>query len=520
MSEINFFDEEQLDAVLDLLIEQKTVKSPKLLTKSKFLNGLQCSKLLWTRCNAPQDIPDVSAALQSIFDAGHRVGELATKRFPGGASVQEEDFNKNLDETSKLLVSKTPRPIYEAGIQSGRLYARADILNPSTVKSGAWDVIEVKCSTKLKDVYLQDIAYQRYCYEKAGILIDRCYLMHVNNAYVRNGEIDPEGFFTLLDVTEEIKSFFQQIPDFVDSFLKVIDSPTQPKVTIREYCNKPYECQMKPVCWAFLPEGNVTQLSRGMSKRFDLLEQGVTLIKDIPSNFKLTDNQKIQRDCAISGREHIDKAEIEKFIKGLQYPLYFMDFETIFEVIPRFDGIKPYQQVPFQFSVHIQRSPGATVEHVSYLHKSGDDPRLAFIRSLDGCIGKDGTIIVYSQNMEEGRIKELAETFPEFSASCQSMRLRMIDLLVPFRSFHYYHPNQKGSASLKKVLPVIVGQGYEGLAIAEGMLASTEYVRVTYGENVSVEDRVRVYNDLEVYCALDTKAMVDILKGLNELVKG
>jgi|CXWL01.1.fsa_nt_gi hypothetical protein len=518
MNEELLYDEEQRDALVDFLIERKTVRSPKLLTKSKFLNGLQCPKLLWTRCNAPQDIPDASEGLQSIFDAGHRVGELATRRFPGGASVQEEDFVKNLNETKRLLVTKEPKPIYEAGIQAGRVYARADILNPSTGKPGAWDVIEVKCSTKCKDVYLQDIAFQRYCYEQAGLLIDRCYLMHVNNTYVRDGDIDPDEFFTLLDVTEEIKPFYKEIPALVEGFFKIIDLPAQPKISIREYCNKPYECQMKPVCWAFLPDRNVTQLYNGRAKKFDLLDQGIVLLKDIPDGYKLTDNQKIQRDCSISGREYINKPEIVNFMNSLRYPLYFMDFETIFEVIPRFDGIRPYQQVPFQFSVHIQKTRSGSMEHISFLHKSGDDPRLAFIRSLNDCIGNDGTIIVYNQTFEDGRLKELGEAFREYEASCQSMRLRMMDLLAPFRSFLYYHPEQKGSASIKKVLPVLVGRGYEGLTIADGGKASTEYSRVTYGKDVSSVDRTQVYTDLEIYCKLDTKAMVDILEALGKMI--
>jgi hypothetical protein len=516
MSESIFFEEEQSDALLDSLIEAKTVKSFKFLTKSKFLNGLQCPKLLWTRCNAPQEIPEISDQLQAIFDNGRRVGELATRCFPGGIRVQEEDFIKNLEEIRTLLGIKDPKPIYEAGIQSGRLYSRADILRPSA-KAGMWDIIEVKCSTKCKDIYLQDIAYQRYCYEQAGILIDRCYLMHVDNTYVRHGDIDPDQFFILLDVTEEIKPFLIEIPNQVAGFLKIIDLPTCPNISIREYCNKPYECQMKPICWAYLPKYNVTQLSRGMSKRFELLEQNIVLLKDIPSSFKLSPNQQIQRNCAISGREFVDKEELGKFVKGLQYPIYFMDFETIFEVIPRFDGTRPYQQVPFQFSVHIQRVPGGETEHFSYLHKSDSDPRRDFVTALCKCIKNGGTVIVYNQNMEEGRLKELSEVFPEFEAACQSMRLRMIDLLVPFRSFYFYHSDQNGSASLKKVLPVLVGQGYKDLTIAEGMLASTEYVRVTFNENVSSGDRSRVYLDLEKYCALDTKAMVDILEALQKM---
>jgi len=518
MSEENGFQEDIRDDLLDLLIEKKTVKNPKILTKSKFLNGIQCPKLLWTRCNAPQEIPEPSERLQAIFDMGNRVGELATRRYPGGTRVQEDDFVKNLEETRNLLASKTPKPIYEAGIQSGRVYARADILCPST-KPGKWDVIEVKCSTKSKEIYLQDIAFQRYCYEQAGLSIDRCYLMHVNNQYVRQGEIDPEEFFTLLDVTEEIRDFYNQVPSLIQGSLRIIDLPAQPNISIREHCGKPYECQMKPVCWAFLPEGNVLQLSRGKSKGFDLIDQGITLIKDIPGDFKLTDNQQIQRSCAISGREHVDKREIDGFIKGLRYPLYFMDFETIWEVLPRFDGIRPYQQVPFQFSVHIQRSPGASLEHVSFLHKSTDDPRKYFICFLRDCMGSEGDVIVYNQSFEEGRLKEIAEAFPEFAVSCQEMALRMMDLLVPFRKFQYYHPGQKGSASLKKVLPALTGSGYEGLTIAEGGMASAEYARVTYGKDVTDVDRNQVYADLETYCGLDTKAMGDILEKLKAFIR-
>jgi len=517
MSEENIFQEDLKDALLDLLIEKKTVKSPKILTKSKFINGIQCPKLLWTRCNAPQEIPEVSEQLQAIFDTGYRVGELAISRFPGGTLVQEDDFVKNLEETRNLLASKTPAPIYEAGIQSGRLYARADILRPSN-KHGMWDVIEVKCSTSSKETYLQDIAFQRYCYEQAGVLIDRCYLMHVNNQYIRNGEIDVEEFFTLLDVTEAIKDFYNKIPVLVEGFLKIIDLPSQPHISIGSHCGKPYECQMIPSCWAFLPENNVLQLYRGKSKGFDLLDQGITLIKDIPANLKLTDNQLIQRSCAISGHEHIDKLEIEAFIKGLRYPLYFLDFETIWEVIPRFNGIRPYQQVPFQFSLHIQKSPGANLEHVSFLHKSSDDPRGYFIRSLIECMGNEGDIIAYNKSFEEGRLKEIAEAFPEFESSCQNMALRMVDLLVPFRKFQYYNLIQKGSASLKKVLPALVGSGYEGLTIAEGGAASAEYARVTYSKNVTDADRNQVYGDLVKYCTLDTKAMVDVLGKLKELI--
>lgn len=511
------FDHSLSDFLYDVLIDKKTKKNPKILTKSKFLNGLQCPKLLWTRCNAPQEIPDASDSLQHIFDTGNRVGELARTRFPGGICVQQDDFTKNIEET-KTLLSSYKAPIYEGGVLSGRIYSRGDILKPSQNKLGYWDVVEVKCGTKLKEIYLQDIAFQKYCYEQAGLKIDRCYLMHVNNEYVRQEDIDVEGFFTLLDVTSEIIPFYGQVPNLVKGFLDIVDLPSCPQISIRGHCAKPYECQMKSVCWSFLPDGNVTQLYRGMSKRFDLLEQGIMLIKDIPDKVKLTDNQTIQRQCAITGQEYINKPEIENFIKGLRYPLHFMDFETIFEVIPRFEGTRPYQQVPFQFSVHVKKSSGSELVHFYYLHKSTDDPRKSFIDSLSKCIGSEGDIIVYNQSFEEGRLKELGNFFPEYAAFCQKASLRMIDLLIPFRKFYYYHPAQKGSASIKKVLPVLVGKGYEGMAIADGGKASSEYLRVMYGQNIAIADRLEVHLALENYCQLDTKAMEDILRNVKEKI--
>ncbi len=509
------------DLIYDSFVDQKRSKSPKTLTKSKFLNGLQCPKLLWTRCNDPEKIPPPDDSLQQIFDIGHRVGILATTRFSGGVHVQEDDFAKNLAETRVLLSSSKPCPIYEAGVMAGRLYARADILRPSAKRKGAWDVIEVKCGTSCKDVYLQDIAFQKYCYEQAGLIIDRCFLMHVNSDYVRQGEINVEEFFTLLDVSAEIMPFFGQVPKYVEEFLKIIDMPSCPQISIREYCSDPYDCSMKSLCWAFLPKGNVLELRGKKAKGFDLLEKGVTLLKDIPDNVKLSDTQAIQRQCAINRDAYIDHDTVAAFLKGLKYPLYFMDFETTFEVLPRFDGLSPYQQLPFQFSVHVQMAPGRALEHRPFLHKSLSDPRRPFLEALHQAIGPEGDIVVYNKTFEDSHVlKKMAPDFPEHEAWINDIRLRMADLLDPFRSFAYYHPNQAGSASIKKVLPVLVGTSYEGMDIAEGGAASSEYIRVTFNDRIDPADKAHVYAALETYCALDTKAMVDIIEALKRIQKG
>ncbi len=518
MSE-SFEDQQaQYDIFYDLLLEKKAVKSPTILTKSKFLNGLQCPKLLWTRCHAPATIPLPSDRLQHIFETGHQVGELATQRFPGGVRVAEDDFLKNIDDTRALLAAKDPRPVYEAGIQAGRLYARADILSPSPSTPGAWDIIEVKCSTGPKDVYTQDIAFQRYCFEQAGIRIGRCYLMHINNEYVRNGDIDVEGLFTIVDETQRVNSYMVGLPELVKGLLKIIDMPECPRVSIGPCCGKPYTCPMKALCWAFLPPNNVTELRGRKEKAFKYLQSGVEKIEDIPDPEKLADAHAIQYQCAVSGKPWIDQAKIAAFIAGLKYPLYFMDFETIFEALPRFEGTRPYQQVPFQFSVHIQKTPGGALEHVAFLHKSSNDPRPAFVKALKACLGSHGMILAYHMSFEKARIQELGEAFPEYAPWSADINSRTEDLIVPFRNFFYYHPAQHGSASLKKVYPALVGKGYEGMAIADGGQASGEYTRVTYGEGVDPADRDQVYADLEAYCGLDTMAMVDILGKLRATI--
>ncbi len=507
------------DLVYDAGRDKKLVRDPKILTKSKFLNGIQCPKLLWTRCNAPETIPAPSNRLQQVFDIGHRVGELATTRFPGGQRISEDNFQKNIEDTRTLLSSQDPKPIYEAGVKAGRLYSRADILVPSVTLRGMWDVVEVKCSTSVKEVYLQDIAFQRYCYEQAGISVDRCYLMHINNQYVRQGDIEAGAFFTLVDVTEELVPFIARMPGWIDGFLKIIDMPVCPHIGIREHCGKPYECPMKPGCWAFLPEAHVVELTRGKSKGFDLIDQGILRLAEIPDDYKLTDNQTIQRYGALTGQPYVDQGALGNFLKGLKYPLWYMDFETIFEAIPRFNGIRPYQQVPFQFSVHRQSSPEAVPEHFEFLHQASDDPRLYFLHALKLCLGLDGTILAYNMSFEKARLKELGDAFPEYADWCREINMRMDDLIIPFRSFIYYHPAQHGSASLKKVLPALTGKSYVGMAIADGGQATGEYVRVTYGAGIDPTDRARVYADLEAYCGLDTAAMVDILSKLMGMIE-
>ncbi len=426
----------------------------KLLSKTKYMTGLQCPRLIWTQIHDPGKIPETDPGTQYIFDQGHLVGELAKKLFPKGIDISTGNFMGNISDTMHLLKSR--KPLFEAGIRAGNLYSRVDILSPAGEEE--WDIVEVKSSTNVKDVHIDDVAYQRYCCGQLGLNIRKCHLVLINNQYVKDGEIDPEGFFNIHDVTEQVEEASVGIQDRIDGIIEVISQETCPEMIIGPHCRDPYECSLTD-CWDSLPEHNIFSLYYGGKKSFTMYDSGILTVGEIPDDYKLNDKQRIQQACVVSGEPHVDKEAIQGFLSPLKYPLYYLDFETIGPAVPLFDGVRPYQNIPFQFSLHVVRDEKDRPDHFSFLAGSSDDPRPAFLAELKKVLGDSGSIIAYNKGFEEGILRDLAETFPEYNVWIDQICSRMVDLLVPFRNFDYYHPVQKGSASLKAVLPVITGQG-------------------------------------------------------------
>jgi hypothetical protein len=484
----------------------------KLLTKSKYLVGLQCYKYLWIIFNKPGLIPEADAGLQFRFDQGHLVGELAKRLFPGGIDIPTEPFDENLKQSRELL--KKRKPLFEAAFSNDGIYARADILNP--VGKNEWDIIEVKSGTIVEDIYLQDLSFQKHCYEKAGLKIRKCFLIHINNKYVKNGEIDPKRIFAKEDVTGQVKAI-QGIKDRIELMRGTIYLEKCPEAKIGKICSKPYGCPLMDYCWKFLPKNSVFDLY-GRNKAEELLEMGILAIKDIPEGFKLSDKQEIQRKCSKTGKSIINKEHIRHFLKTLRYPLYFMDFETFQTAIPLYDGLKPYQQVPFQFSLHAIRKEGAKPEHFYFLASGKEDPRKQFAAELNKVIGNKGSVVTYNSSFESARLKELAEAYPKDRKWINNVLNRIVDLLIPFRSFYYYNPKQQGSASIKKVMPALIGKGYGDLEIAEGGSASLAFLDIIFGK-IPKKDRQRLRKDLERYCERDTEGMIWIVKELERLTE-
>ncbi len=475
------------------------------ISKTTFLQGLQCPTLLWSRYNARHLFPAVDDATQAVFDQANDVGAFAKRLLPSGIEIGE--YDTAIQQTQSALPLR--RPIFEAAFAANGGYAQADILNP--VEQDQWDLIEVKAAASVKDAHLPDVAFQAWVLTGAGIKIRRCFLCHVDSDFIRRGEVDPHELFTLVDVTAEVMDIVDSIAEQLCSMRKLIELPECPQTSIGWQCDSPFTCPLREKCWAFLPPQNVMELyGDKKGRRFDLLSRGVLRLSDIPAQYPLSDKQTIQRAVAISGQSHVSRLPIQRFLSGLKYPLHFLDFESFQMAIPLFDGIRPYQQMPFQFSLHLVREVRAKPEHRKFLAEGRNDPRPEFLRQLKSAVESVGSILVFNASFEKGRLKELSEAFPQDAPWIAGVTNRIVDLLIPFRAFHFYHPNQCGSASMKDVLPALTGKDYAGLEIKAGGMASREFVRVTFGDMADSE-RQRVRRALDLYCGQDTEGMVWIL---------
>ncbi len=500
---------------------------PKLLTKSRYVNGLKCAKWLWLAFNRPGDLPKVDEIAQNRFDEGAKVGEMAKMLFPEGINVKSQlNSKENHKESMELL--KKRKPLFEAGFihKNGKCYARADILVP--VGKDEWAIYEVKSATQVKEEYIWDVAFQKYCYESAGLKISQCYVIHINNQYVKRGEIEVNELFVTAPVTEEVAREIDHIDLKAKKLLKIVSLKTCPEFHKGEECHEDdLNVHHNDNFWKKHPECNILDLYYGGKKAIELFNAGILSIKDMDEEHFTTrpqkKQQKIQYNVVKNGEHHTDKEELTKFIDGLKYPLYFMDFETYTTAIPLYDNLKPYQAIPFQFSVHVIEKYGAKAKHHSFIASGDKDPRLEFARKLKSVVGKTGTILVYYQSFEKGRLKELAEVFPDESKWIDSVIKRFVDLYEPFKNFAYYHPSQQGSASLKKVLPALTGKGYDDFEINNGMLASVAYLFITHGSyngnKPTPQEVKKVRANLEKYCGQDTEGMVWILEKLEELIE-
>lgn len=484
------------------------------LSKSRFTAGLQCHKRLYFLVHQPELAAEPDESAQAMFDQGIEVGRLARELFPEGVLVEAEhsELNKALAQTSGLVKDGKAPAVFEATFDHQKVLVRVDVLE-RLAKSKQWKLIEVKSSTKVKDYHLPDVTIQRFVLEGQGFTVIPC-VMHLNREYVYDGRAhDLNKLFTIEDVTAETDDLIRDFPAEVRAQLMMLSENTAPEIEPGPQCSSPFQCEFFDFCNMPVPREHVSCLPRiSESKLQKLAGLGVTSIRDIPPGFPLTEMQQHAFASAVSGKPWFSK-ELGKKLKELKYPIYFMDFETLGPAIPRFAGMSPYDQFPFQWSVHVQRKGRNELEHFEFLAEDASNPSLPFLKSLIEVLGETGQIIVYNEPFESGVLTSLASLFPKYKSAINKLQGRLWDLLPVVRA-HTYHIDYRGSFSLKDVLPALVPEmTYEGMEVAEGNAAGLAWERMIHGEVDDAEKR-KLRAALLAYCKQDTLAMVRLLEVL------
>ena len=484
------------------------------LSKSTFIRGLQCEKSLYLYKHHYRLKDPAPSSLQAVFDQGTNIGLLAQELFPYGADASPENHFKMVESVGKTqdFISQGESIIYEATFLYNNVLAALDIL---VKDEEGWKAYEVKSSTKVSETYIKDAAIQYYTITNSGIDLKDISIVHINNQYTKDGELDIHQLFTIESVYDQVLEFLPRIPNEIRRLKNVIESPKIPNVDIGNHCSDPYDCDFKGTCWKHIPDYSVFNISRlNKDKKFDLYNQGVITLDQIDlGHTDLNPNQVLQVESEVDGTTYINKNEIRNFTNGLNYPLYYLDFETIGPAVPKYNGSRPYQQLVFQYSLHIQENLTSTIEHREYLADPSQDPRIGFMEQLIQDCDTIGDILVYNIGFERGKLNDLIEVFPKYSNELGSIVNRLKDLMIPFQQKWYYTPKMKGSYSIKYILPALVPElSYNDLDIKEGGTASNTFLSMVNRTYEGNEEETR--RQLLQYCELDTFAMVKRLEVL------
>ena len=487
-----------------------------LLSKSSFIRGVQCEKHLYLYKYHYNEMDQLSEMQKAIFKRGTDVGKLAQELYPGGIDASPKnqfEYDKAVGLTKELLQNKQ-KVIYEASFNFSDVLSIADIV---VNEKNSLKVFEVKSSTSISETYLQDAALQYWVISNSGYKIKDFSIVYINNQYMRKGKLDLDKLFITESVFNLILPMQNWVEENVNRFKKVLSKKTIPNIDIGEHCYNPYVCGFYEYCRKHIPENSIFDLSGiHLAKKYEMYRDGIIRLEDIDDEIKLSKNAALQLEVYRSKEDLIDKKAIREFLSDLNYPIYFMDFETFQPALPMFDNSKPYQQIPFQYSLHFKKSKKSKVEHFELLAEAGQDPRIKFIENLLRDTKNNGDILTYNRSFEVLRLKEIEEAFPEYKKEIEERISRTKDLMIPFQKKYYYTNDMQGSYSIKYVLPALVPDlSYEELEINEGSLASIAFESLYYETDMIKISETR--KNLLEYCKLDTFAMVKILEKLESL---
>ena len=389
-------------------------------------------------------------------------------------------------------------------------------------EDGSVSLYEVKSSTSVKEIYLHDVSIQYYLLERLGFRVKSANVVHIDSSYVRGEELELEKLFCIVDVTAEVEALQEQIPQRLELFERYLaDREHEPDIDIGSHCNKPYECDAKHYCWKVqrnIPDYSIFNIfNLGSKKQKALYEQGIIDIADIPNDFEMTAKQHQAVNQYKAQTIHIDKGAIKAFLDTLTYPVYHLDFETFQQAIPQWKGIKPFMQIPFQYSLHIEHADGR-LEHREFLAEEGSDQREALVRRLCADIPTDVTVLAYNMSFEKGVLMALAEAYEDLREHLLAIADNLKDLMIPFQKRDYVTPDMNGSYSIKYVLPALVPEMADAYQKLDGVQNGSEAMHAFANlEKMNAAEKERTRAALLKYCELDTLAMVKVLKKLKEV---
>ncbi|MBT8571764.1 DUF2779 domain-containing protein [Polynucleobacter paneuropaeus] len=479
------------------------------LSKSKIIAHRQCPKRLWLQINRPE-LVQISAATQVRFDEGNKVGDIARQNYPGGVFIETLNRAEAIAQTKEAVTKR--QTIFEGAFFEDNVMIRADLLFP---ENDGYRLVEVKSSTGVKSYHVDDVTVQSWVMEKAGCSPTSMALAYINNKFVYQGDGNYEGLFAETDLSNQVKPNMSQVQSWVDAAEKTLALTVEPAIAPGEQCTDPFTCDFIGYCSP--PEEGVEYpveiLPYGKAIASELRGDGYKDLREVPAD-RLSNPKHLKVHAAtLSGNAILEQEAISQ-IQALPYPRYYLDFETIGFAVPIWAGTRPYMQLPFQWSCHIEQFDGS-MTHKEFLDLSGNDPREMFAKTLIEAVSTEGPVIVYNAGFEGARIKELAAAFPHLASGLLSIPERFFDLL-PLARNHYYHPDMKGSWSIKDILPTITLElDYANLEVSDGAMAQEAYKEAIHSQTTPERKEV-VRRAMLKYCEQDTIAMVKIVSAWSD----
>lgn len=490
------------------------------ISKSDYMLFLKHPAWLWLKKHDPKKLPPVDASTQAIFDTGHAFEPYAESLFPGGIQLGFSDYDeyRTLPKRTNQLLEDGVKTIFQGRFEYQDLTFICDIIQ--VVDDKTVDLIEIKSSTSAKPEHEFDLAFQMVVLEGCGFTVRNISVVHVNNKYVRQGDIDAKGITSTTGITEKVKAKREATKGYIKEALKVANSSTIPDISPKHArLNSFTEWLGIYRLLTDVEPDSIYDLCSVGAKNVDELESlGITKLIDIPDDFKLNAKQTLQLKATKSGEPIVDKVKIKEFLDSLVFPLYFFDYETLMSLVPYFDDMRPYKQYPFQYSLHVLESPDSELKHLEYLHKDNSNPAESLSKTLKSQIGDKGSVITWNMSFEKGCNDLIGSMLPEYTDFYKNLNERIVDLMIPFSNGYYVDKRFKGSASIKKVLPVLVPElSYKTLGIQEGTAAQRLWMEaILDGKRDNEKDQI--LSNLTEYCGLDTLAMVEIYKKLIDIV--